>query len=377
MNNCKGKFIVLYGINNLGKTTQAEMLADRLNLRGQRTEYLKYPIYNLEPSGTILNNYLRQGNFYNLTPREAQIIYCLNRTQFEKKLIEKLEAGTNIIAEDYTGTGLAWGIGAGVDEQFLKYINSHLLKEDIAFLFDGERFKNAAENEHKHETDEELINKVRWAHLDLGQEYGWTKINANQSIEQIHNRLWQEVIKIIKPKMSTQKLAPDFKWLHEQQIINQKSPAAHRAEGQAKIINQKLIIQRLSPIAKLPTRARQSDAGLDLYSADYYSLFPGERAIIKTGIKMAIPDGFAGLIWDKGGIARDGIHTMAGVVDAGFRGEVTVNLINLSQDIYNIAPGQKVAQLLIQKIELPDVVEEDIIDATDRGEGCFGSTGMY
>lgn len=355
---------MLYGINNLGKTTQAEMLADRLNLHGQRTEYLKYPIYNLEPSGTILNNYLRQGNFYNLTPREAQIIYCLNRTQFEKKLIEKLEAGTNIIAEDYTGTGLAWGIGAGVDEQFLKYINSHLLKENIAFLFDGERFKNAAENEHRHETDEDLINKVRRAHLNLAEEYGWIKINANQSIEQIHNRLWQEVVKIIEPLQQAEKLAPDFKWLHEQNIISQNQ-------------NYPIKVTRLSPVAKLPTRARQSDAGLDLYSADYYSLMPGERAIIKTGIKMAIPDGFAGLIWDKGGIARDGIHTMAGVVDAGFRGEVTVNLINLSQDIYNIAPQQKVAQLLIQRVELPDIIEEEIIDATERGEGCFGSTGMY
>ena len=92
---------------------------------------------------------------------------------------------------------------------------------------------------------------------------------------------------------------------------------------------------------------------------------------------MAIPGGFAGLIWDKGGIARDGVHAMAGVVDSGFRGEVTVNLINLSQDIYNIAPGQKVAQLLIQKIELPDIIEEEIINDTDRGSGCFGSTGMY
>jgi dUTP pyrophosphatase len=362
----RGKFIVLYGINNLGKTTQAEMLADKLNLRGQRTEYLKYPIYNLEPSGRILNNYLRQGNFYNLTPREAQIIYTLNRTEFEKKLIEKLESGVNIIAEDYTGTGLAWGIGAGVNEQFLKYINSHLLKEDIAFLFDGERFKNAAENEHKHETDENLINKVRRAHLYLAEEYGWKIINGNQPMEQIHNQLWQEVMKIINLNQTSNFSAPNF-------IDNYND----NQNSKFKIQNSKLKVMRLSPVAKLPTRARQNDAGLDLYSADYYSLMPGERAIIKTGIKMAIPDGFAGLIWDKGGIARDGIHAMAGVVDTGFRGEVTVNLINLSQDIYNIAPGQKVAQLLIQKIELPDIIEEEIINDTDRGSGCFGSTGLY
>lgn len=136
-------------------------------------------------------------------------------------------------------------------------------------------------------------------------------------------------------------------------------------------------MERLSPIAKLPTRAHQYDAGLDLFSADYYSILPGERAIIKTGVKMTIPDGFVGLIWDKGGIAKNGIHSMAGVVDAGFRGELTVNLINLSQDIYNIAPGQKVAQIIIQKIELPEIIEEKINDETDRGKDCFGSTGLF
>lgn len=362
----KGKFIVLYGINNLGKTTQAKKLVDRLNLAGFNAEYLKYPIYGLRPSGELLNGYLREGNPYNLSPREAQIIYAVNRTQYEKELEEKLESGVNIIAEDYTGTGLAWGIGAGAGEQFLKNINCHLLKEDLAFLFDGERFKDAAESGHRHENNEELLGKVRQAHLKLGQEYGWFKINANQPIEQIHNQLWQEVTKIINLNKASNFSAPNF-------IDNYNDSQ----NSKFKIQNLKLKVMRLSPVAKLPIRARQSDAGLDLYSADYYSLMPGERAIIKTGIKMAIPDGFAGLIWDKGGIARDGIHTMAGVVDAGFRGEITVNLINLSQDIYHIAPGQKVAQMLIQKVELPDIVEEKIIDETERGEGCFSSTGMY
>ena len=92
----RGKFIVLYGINNIGKTTQAKLLAEKLNSAGLKTEYLKYPIYDLEPSGKLLNNYLREGNIYNLTPREAQIIYALNRTQYEKKLLAKLESGINV-----------------------------------------------------------------------------------------------------------------------------------------------------------------------------------------------------------------------------------------------------------------------------------------
>ena len=133
----KGKFIVLYGINNLGKTTQAKLLVASLNKEGNKAEYLKYPIYDLEPSGPILNNYLRGGNIYNLSRRDVQFIYALNRTQYENELKNKLDRGINIVAEDYTGTGKAWGIGTGVDEKFLNDINAHLLKEDLGMLLDG------------------------------------------------------------------------------------------------------------------------------------------------------------------------------------------------------------------------------------------------
>ncbi|MFH1662024.1 MAG: dUTP diphosphatase [Candidatus Falkowbacteria bacterium] len=354
MKNNNGKFIVLYGINNLGKTTQAKMLVDRLNSCGKNAEYLKYPIYDLEPSGKILNNYLRKGNIHNLTAREAQIIYTINRTQFEKELFTKLEQGINVVAEDYTGTGIAWGIGAGVDEQFLKYINHHLVKEDLAFLFDGERFMEAEEQNHRHETDNELTNKVRNAHLKLAEEFSWIKIDANLSIQAIHAELWQKIKNIITSDSRNQN--------------NIQYPISN-------IHNIK--IQRLSPTAKIPTRAHANDAGMDLYSNDYYSLLPGERDVIKTGIKIAIPDGCVGLIWDKSGVSKDGVQTTGGVVDSGYRGEILINIINLSQDIYNIALGQKVAQMLIQKIELPEIIEDEINDKTERGEGNFGSTGLF
>lgn len=188
-----GKFIVLYGINNLGKTTQAKFLVERLQKEGYKAEYIKYPIYNLEPSGSILNNYLRGGNEYNLTAREAQIFYALNRFHFEATLKKKLEDGIHIISEDYVGTGLSWGVGTGVDERFLKLINENLLKEDIAFLFDGNRFTESTEDGHKHETDEKLLEKVRQAHLKLGKMLDWQTINANSSIEEIHSKIWSEV----------------------------------------------------------------------------------------------------------------------------------------------------------------------------------------
>lgn len=195
-NDYPGKFIVFYGINNLGKTTQAKILVDKLKLHGLKAEYLKYPVYNLSPAGPILNNYLRQNNLYNLSPREVQIIYAFNRRQFEKTLVEKLAQGINIVAEDYTGTGIAWGLAAGVSENFLKYLNSGLIKEGLAFLFDGERFLESVEYNHQHEIDDQFIAKARIAHWRLGYELGWVIINANQSIKQVHEKIWNQVLKL-------------------------------------------------------------------------------------------------------------------------------------------------------------------------------------
>ena len=117
-----GKLIVLYGINNIGKTTQAQLLVNRLQAAGYLASYLKYPLYELRPSGPLLNDYLRAGNPWKLSAREAQIIYALNRFQYQEELERELASGQWIVAEDYVGTGLAWGWGAGVDLDFLEAI---------------------------------------------------------------------------------------------------------------------------------------------------------------------------------------------------------------------------------------------------------------
>lgn len=193
----RGKFIVFYGINNLGKSTQAKLLVKRLKQEGYRAEYLKYAIYDLVPSGPLLDHYLRQDNPLDLTPREFQIIQVLNRTQFQPVLEKKLTSGINIIAEDYIGTGIAWGVGAGVDEKFLKDLNQHLLREDLAFLFEGRRFDQGIEKNHQHEQNDKLTNRVRLAHEKLGREYNWLNINANRKIEIIAEEIWYKVKKII------------------------------------------------------------------------------------------------------------------------------------------------------------------------------------
>ena len=139
----------------------------------------------------------------------------------------------------------------------------------------------------------------------------------------------------------------------------------------------KLQIKKLTAKARLPEYAHSGDAGMDLFSVENITIKPGERIVCRTGIAMKIPDGYVGLIWDKSGIAsKDGIKTMGGVIDSGYRGEIGVVLQNLSRENYEIKRGDKIAQMLIQKVESPQIEEIEELNDTERGEGGFGSTGV-
>lgn len=127
---------------------------------------------------------------------------------------------------------------------------------------------------------------------------------------------------------------------------------------------------------KNPNYANPGDAGLDLHSAENFVLKPGERRAFETGIKMEIPDGYAGLVWDKSGLAlNSGIKTMAGVLDSGYRGEIKIVLVNLSNQDFKVEEGQKIAQMLFQKVERPEIEIVESLSESERGEGGFGSTG--
>ena len=138
-----------------------------------------------------------------------------------------------------------------------------------------------------------------------------------------------------------------------------------------------LKIKRVRPEAKLLSYSHAGDAGLDLCAATAATLAPGAVFAVPTGIQMAIPAGYVGLVWDKSGISLKGVHRLAGVVDAGYRGEVQVVLINLGREPFEIKVGMKIAQMLIQPVSTVSVVETADLDDTSRGEGGFGSTGLY
>lgn len=138
-----------------------------------------------------------------------------------------------------------------------------------------------------------------------------------------------------------------------------------------------LKVKRIHPEAKLPVYGHPGDAGLDLFSVVDRTLGPGEVFAVPTGIQVAIPPGFVGLVWDKSGISLKGVHRFAGVVDAGYRGEVRVVMANLGAEPFAISKGMKIAQMLIQPVLAVEVVDADGLDDTSRGEGGFGSTGLY
>jgi dUTP pyrophosphatase len=137
----------------------------------------------------------------------------------------------------------------------------------------------------------------------------------------------------------------------------------------------KLYIKKCKENARIPTRAHHDDAGIDLYACGDHTIEKGQTLLIPVGVAMEIEFGHVGLIWDKSSIGKKSIKTLGGVIDAGYRGEIGVMIHNLSDTAYTFEHGHKVAQMLIQKVEFPDIEEVTELSDSLRGEGGFGSTG--
>ena len=141
-----------------------------------------------------------------------------------------------------------------------------------------------------------------------------------------------------------------------------------------------LRVRRLDPAARLPARAHDDDAGYDLCALQDATLPPGERAMLRTGIAIELPAGHAGLVVPRSGLAaRHGISIVnaPGLVDAGYRGELKVVLLNTDRDhAFEIAAGDRIAQLVVVAVAAPQIVEADALAATARGEAGFGSSGV-
>lgn len=134
-------------------------------------------------------------------------------------------------------------------------------------------------------------------------------------------------------------------------------------------------IKILNPLAKMPSYAHPGDVGLDLYSMESATIPPGGHHRFFNGFALEFPEGYAGIVKDKGSISNAGLHAMGGIFDAGFRGEYNVHLVNLSDKPYTVEVGDKVAQLVIFPVAHAKLVEAKELSDSSRGEGRFGSTG--
>ncbi|HIH16367.1 MAG TPA: dUTP diphosphatase [Candidatus Diapherotrites archaeon] len=142
----------------------------------------------------------------------------------------------------------------------------------------------------------------------------------------------------------------------------------------------KLLVKRVSADARLPAYEHEGDSGLDLYATESCEIKPGQRRLVPTGLKIAVPKGFEAQVRPKSGLAlKEGITVLnaPGTIDAGYRGEIGVIVINHGERPFKAEKGKKIAQLVLARVEQAEVTEVSELEATTRNESGFGSTGLH
>lgn len=415
-----GKFIVIDGTDGSGKTTQFNLLVEKLKAEGFVVEIADFPQYNTKSAG-LVEEYLsgKYGGADDVTPYQSSIFYAVDRFDASFKIRQWLREGKIVVANRYVSASMGHQ-GGKIDNHLerkvffnwlyeLEYKLFNIPKPDLSLILhvEAEISQDLAKNRHRedwagktrdiHEENLNHLKKAEQVYLEIASSFPdfklikCTREGQIMSREEIHELVWIYTNQILGGR--NQKTASGLQAISEiisgnKQIISNKDllfkkeennyqPEKITPEVEIQENNNFIKVEKVSDSAKLPTRAHNGDAGLDLYANDYYSIAPYGQALISTGIKIAIPYGYAGLIWDKSGLANQGFTTMGGVIDAGYRGEIKIVFKNLSEDIYNIEPGMKIAQLLIQKVALLEVKESAVDDETERRANGFGSSGKF
>jgi len=203
----KGLFITIYGINNIGKSTHSKRLVKSLTEHGYKAVYVKYPIYDLEPTGPAINKVLRTNGEQQISEQELQSLFMQNRKDYEPKIREMLEDGFIVVAEDYVGTGVAWGTAKGLEQEWVEKLNDGLLKEDFSILMVGQRSMFAKEKEHIHEADDNLVNRVGIILQSMAKKNGWHQVEVQEMIADTAVLMWKEVEEFLKYKLANHKEA--------------------------------------------------------------------------------------------------------------------------------------------------------------------------
>ncbi len=189
----KGLLFTIMGVTNTGKTTQIELLEETLQKQNIKFHTLKYPIYKFETTGPKIFACMKGGNPEKISALELQQLCAQNRKDFEPELKKLLTKNDIVIAEMYTGTGIAYGMGEGLDKNELIEMNKGLLVPHLSILLDGKRFLESIEKGHRFEEDAEKTEKIRQYHLELAKDFGWKVLRSDRSRERVAKDIWQEI----------------------------------------------------------------------------------------------------------------------------------------------------------------------------------------
>ncbi len=136
-------------------------------------------------------------------------------------------------------------------------------------------------------------------------------------------------------------------------------------------------IKKLEADAIIPSYAHPGDIGMDLYSREEFIIEPNTSHLFDIGVAMEFEEGYGAIVMDKGSVSKQGVHTMGGVFDAGYRGTYLIHLFNHGTAPFVVSKGQKIAQIVVLPVQIPTLTEVDELSESARGEGAFGSTGKF
>ncbi len=411
----KGKIIVIDGTDGSGKTTQLHLLKEKLQAEGFGVEIADFPQYNHKSAGMV-EEYLsgKYGGVDDVTPYQASIFYAVDRFDFSKQIKDWLAEGKIILCNRYTSSNMAHQ-GCKIDNPLERKVFFNWLSElehdilkiprpDLCLILrvdpeiSQQMAKDRAREDWKGKTKdihEENLNHLKKAErvyceiAESNSNYRLVNCVSEGKImdrEEISFLVWIYVSQMLKAENI--KKSEDFTALadiitknHRQVFNTALNEDKKELEPEIELVTEQkqleLLVEKINQEAKLPEKAHQSDAGYDLFALENTSIPPYGQAKISTGIKLAIPENFVGLIWDKSSLAAQGLKTMGGVIDSGYRGEIIIIAKNLTEEFFNITKGQKIAQIIIQEIGTMPLVESKILDGTDRENNGFGSSGKF
>lgn len=418
----RGRIIVIDGTDGSGKTTQLHLLKEKLEAEGFGVEIADFPQYNHKSAGMV-EEYLsgKYGGVDDVTPYQASIFYAVDRFDFKKQINEWLAEGKIVLCNRYTSSNMAHQ-GCKIDNALERKVFFNWLAElehdilkiprpDLCLVLrvEAEISQQMAKDRGRedwkgktkdiHEENLEHLKKAERVYCEIAENNSnYRLVNCvSEGVimdrEEIGFLVWIYVSQMLKAE--NVKKTEDFTVLadiitknHRQAFnlsLNENEKDTEEEEikiietPETEVENKKisLLVEKINPEAKLPEKAHESDAGYDLFAIDNVSIPPYGQAKIGTGIKLAIPQNFAGLVWDKSSLATQGLKTMGGVIDSGYRGEIIVVAKNLTEDFFNIVKGQKIAQIIIQEVGQMQLVESEIKDETERKAEGFGSTGKF